>query len=182
MYLQIVLLVIVICATLSIVAFSVMNGISPMPCSRKAWAAILQLIKETSPGGRIIDPGSGWGTFCFAAARAFPDSEIHGYENSPVPFLYCILINVLFRRRNLRFYCRNFHTAPLHEASLVYCYLYSGAMEKLKPKFEKELRPGTVVISNTFAVPQWKPQRVVELKDIYRSKIYLYVAGDAGMH
>jgi hypothetical protein len=181
LYLQIVLLVTVIWATLSIVAFSVSNGISPMPSSRKALAAVLQLIKENGPGGSIIDLGSGWGTLCFAVARAFPDKEVRGYENSPLPYVYCLFINLLLRRRNLRFFCRNFHTVPLHETGLVYCYLYSGAMVKLKLKFEQELRPGTVVVSNTFAVPKWKPQRVVELNDIYRTKIYLYVTGNAGM-
>jgi hypothetical protein len=180
-YLQIILLVTVLLATMSIVAFSVSNGISPMPSSRKALAAILQMIKETGPGGSIVDLGSGWGTLCFAVAHAFPDKEVYGYENSPVPYMYCLSINLLLRRKNLRFFCRNFHTAALHETGLVYCYLYSGAMEKLTLKFEQELRPGTVVISNTFAVPLWKPQRVAILKDMYRTKIYLNVAGNAGM-
>jgi hypothetical protein len=179
LFLQIVLLVTVICAMLLIVAFSVFNGISPMPSSRKAVAAVLQLIKEADTGGSIVDLGSGWGTLCFAVARAFPDREVCGYENSLVPYIYCLLINALVGRRNLRFVRRNFHAVPLHEAGLVLCYLYSGAMVRLKSKFEKELRAGTVVVSNTFAVPLWKSQRVVELRDMYRSKIYLYVTGNA---
>jgi hypothetical protein len=174
LYLQIIVLVTVIFVTLSIVAFSVFNGISPMPSSRKALAAVLQLIKETGSSGSIVDLGSGWGTLCFAVAYAFPDREVRGYENSPVPYMYCLLINVLLRRKNLRFSCRNFREAPLHENGLVLCFLYPGAMKNLKPKFEQELRHGAVVISNTFAVPLWKPQRVVELNDMYRTKIYLY--------
>jgi hypothetical protein len=93
--------------------------------------------------------------------------------------MYCLLINALVRPRNLRFVRRNFSAVPLHEAGLVLCYLYPEAMKKLKLKFENELRAGTVVVSNTFAVPLWKPQRVVELRDMYRSKIYLYVTGNA---
>jgi hypothetical protein len=177
-YLQLVLLVTVICAMLSIVGFSVFNGISPMPSSRKAMEVLLQLIKETCPDGSIVDLGSGWGTVCFSVARAFPDNEVYGYENSPVPYMFCFLITMLSRQTNLHFFCQNVHAARLQEAGLVYCYLYSGAMKKLKLKFEQELRLGAVVISNTFAVPLRKPQRIVELKDIYRTKIYLYVIGD----
>jgi hypothetical protein len=177
--LQIGLLVAVICAMLVIVTFSVFNGISPMPSSRKALAVLLQLIKETDTNGGIVDLGSGWGTLCFAVAHAFPDREVWGYENSLVPYVYCFLINVLVRRKNLRFVRQNVFSVPLHEAGLVLCYLYSGAMVRLKAKFESELRAGAVVVSNTFAVPQWKPQRVVELRDMYRTKIYLYVTGNA---
>jgi hypothetical protein len=179
LFLQIALLVAVVCATVLIVAFSVFNGISPMPSSRKALAAVLELIKEADTGGSIVDLGSGWGTLCFAVAAAFPDREVCGYENSPVPYIYCLLINALVRRRNLRFVRRNFYAVPLHEAGLVLCYLYSGAMVRLKSKFENELRAGTVVVSNTFAVPLWKPRGVVELRDMYRSKTYLYVTGNA---
>lgn len=150
-----------------------------MPSSRKAIAAVLQLLKETGHGGSIVDFGSGWGSACFAVSRAFPDQEVRGYENSPVPYLYCILANLLFRRRNLRFFYRNFHSVTLDDAGVVLCYLYPGAMATLKPKFEQELGPGTVVVSNTFAMRQWSPRRIVELKDIYRTQIYLYVMGDS---
>jgi Putative methyltransferase len=160
------------------VAYSVFNGISPMPSSRKALAAVLQLIKETGSSNSIIDLGSGWGTLCFAVAHAFPDMMVLGYENSPIPFMYCTLLNRLMQYKNLRFFCRNFHSEPLHQAGLVHCYLYSEGMVKLRLKFERELHAGTVVISNTFAVPLWKPQRVIDLKDIYRTRIYLYVTGN----
>jgi hypothetical protein len=170
-----VLLVMIICAALLIVVSSISNGISPMPSSRKAIAAVLQLIKETSHGGSIIDLGSGWGSACFAVSRVFPEQEVRGYENSLVPYLYCRLIALLYRRRNLRFFFRNFHAVALDDAGVVLCYLYPGAMTRLKPKFEQELRPGTIVVSNTFAVRQWRPQRVIELKDMYRTQIYLYV-------
>jgi hypothetical protein len=182
LFLQIILLFAVIYVMLTIVAFSIYNGISPMPSSRKALSSILHLIKETSPDGNIIDLGSGWGTLCFAVAKAFPKKEVHGYENSPAPYMFCLLIKVLLKRKNLHFTFRNFHEISLHEAGLVLCYLYSGAMTKLKLKLELELRPGTMVISNTFAMPIWKPKKVVELKDLYRTKIYLYTANKTDMH
>ncbi|MDP6573208.1 MAG: hypothetical protein QGI06_06820 [Rhodospirillales bacterium] len=68
----------------------------------------------------------------------------------------------------------DFHEARLHGAGLVVCYLHPGAMERLRPKLEAELTPGALVLSNTFAMPRWRPVAVAEAEDFYRSKVYLY--------
>ena len=59
-------------------------------------------------------------------------------------------------------------------ASVVICYLYPGAMRRLKGKFEKELSKGAIVVSNTFAIPGWRPMRVIEADDLYRTPLYVY--------
>jgi hypothetical protein len=48
-------------------------------------------------------------------------------------------------------------------------------MERLRPKFERELKSGSLVVSHTFAVPGWVPESVWQVDDLYRTKIYLYV-------
>ena len=50
----------------------------------------------------------------------------------------------------------------LSEASVILCYLLSTASAALGPKFEKELKPGTRVVMETFAVPGWKPTKIKE--------------------
>jgi len=48
--------------------------------------------------------------------------------------------------------------------------------ERLRPKLERELRPGARVVSHDFEVIGWKPVKVEEIKEGWRShKIYLYV-------
>ena len=47
-------------------------------------------------------------------------------------------------------------------------------MTELKPKLEAELRPGALVLSNTFAVPGWQPVATRTADDMYRSAVYLY--------
>nr|NGX50328.1 hypothetical protein [Chlamydiota bacterium] len=69
---------------------------------------------------------------------------------------------------------QNFFKCSLHNADLVVCYLFPKGMTQLKSKFERELKPGTVVVSNTFAIPGWTPIETIEVDDIHRSKIYLY--------
>ncbi len=51
----------------------------------------------------------------------------------------------------------------LSEASVVVCYLYPSASAALRPKFEKELKPGTRVVMESFEVPGWKPAKTREL-------------------
>ena len=53
-------------------------------------------------------------------------------------------------------------------------------MEKLRPKFESELRPGTVIITHTFRVPQWEPFMVYDTDDLYKTPIYLYEIEENG--
>jgi hypothetical protein len=172
--LQIFLLIAVLFAALSIIGYTIVNGISPMPTSYKARKTMLQLIRKVPFSGAVVDLGSGWGTICHALARAFPNVAVTGYENSRVPFFFSLCIGRFFKRKNLRFVMKNFYHASLRDTGMIMCYLYPGAMTKLKNKFEKELKPGTIVVSNTFAVPGWKPDRVVEVNDFYRTNIYIY--------
>jgi len=153
----------------TIVAYTLITGISPMPTSRKAREAMLTFIPENQVG-KIYDLGSGWGTLLAALASARPQCRVTGYELSPVPWL----VSCCRRRANLAVYRRDFLAASLEDASVVLCYLYPGAMEKLRPKFEAELRPGALVISNTFAVPSWTPQQVVTLPGLFPTMVYLY--------
>ena len=81
---------------------------------------------------------------------------------------------MLAKLPNGRLQRRDFFSMDLADAGLVVCYLYPGAMEKLKVKFERELKPGCWVITHTFAVPGWKAEAVYPVDDLYRTQIYVY--------
>lgn len=161
---------------ISIVIWSWRNGISPMPTSRKAKRCLLELLPKEVQGD-IFELGSGWGTLAFPLARRYPHCKVVGYETSPVPFWFSKLRQVFARTPNLHLQHHDFFQEPLHEASLLVCYLYPGAMRQLKVKLAQELRPGTVVISNTFSIPGWKAEEIREVGDIYYTKVYLYRIG-----
>ena len=61
---------------------------------------------------------------------------------------------------------------------MIVCYLFPDAMQTLVSKFERELEPGTLVLSNTFAIKAWRPVDEMTAKDQYASKVYLYEAGE----
>ena len=47
------------------------------------------------------------------------------------------------------------------DATVVFCYLIGEASTMLKPKFAAELKPGTRVVMETFAVPGWRPRQTI---------------------
>jgi len=62
-------------------------------------------------------------------------------------------------------------TVDLSEASVILCYLYPSASVALRPKFEKELKQGTRIVMESFAVRGWKPMVIKEKNYRY---FYLY--------
>lgn len=166
-------LAIAVGVVVSIVVWTVRNGISPMPTSPMAMRCLLQAFPE-GVEGKIVEMGSGWGTLLFPLAREFPRCRIIGYESSPVPYFFSKVRHYLFPLKNIEIHRRDFFKEPLGDADLVVCYLYPGAMERLKGKFEKELKTDAWVMSNTFAVPGWEPLRTVLVNDLFNTKIYIY--------
>jgi len=63
----------------------------------------------------------------------------------------------------------------ISSADIITLYLYPSMMEKLRTKLDKELKPGTRVVSLIFKIKGWKPlkEKHVEYAGI-DIKIYLY--------
>jgi len=145
-----------------------------MPTSQKAKKCLLLALPEKIPPGKIYELGSGWGTLAFPLASRYPGVEVVAFEDSPVPFLFSKGRALIDCSKNLKILKCNFFDSSLEDAALIVCYLYPKAMLQLKIKFEKELKPGTWIVSNTFAIPGWTPAKIYEVPDLYRTKIYLY--------
>lgn len=162
-------------AVASIIFYGVRLGITPMPSSRKAVATFLDLIPDAT-GGKIVDLGAGWGTLAYPIAKRFPTAEVVGCELSPIPWIYSRLKGLFVRRPNLTLRRQSVFDADLSDVDVVVVYLHPAAMRKLGPKFERELRHGTLVLSNTFPVPTWKPAQTIHLgKTLLSTSNYIYV-------
>lgn len=168
-----ILLIFLLAIAVSLVVWSLKNGISPMPTTPKVKSALFTLL-PTDLKGTIYELGSGWGTLVFPLAKKFPSCQVVGLETSPVPFIISYLFLKILSISNAKLFRRDFFTVDLSEASLVVCYLYPEAMRKLKKKLEVELKPGCLVVSNTFAIPGWTYEKIIEIEDIYHTKVYLY--------
>ena len=159
---------------LSVVWTTLRVGISPMPSSRRAVSAMINLIPNDIPGP-VLDLGSGLGSLTRAVARHRQELVVTGYELSPLPLLWARLISRLGHSTST-YLRRDFFVEDLTSARIVLCYLYPGAMSRISETPEM-FSPGTVLISNTFRVPGWTPDEVVELDDLYRTRVYRYIVG-----
>jgi len=171
--LQVCLLVGLSLAVLSIAVYTVRTGVPPMPASRRARNCIVSLIPSTCTGN-ILDLGCGWGTLVFPIAGAHPQNGVIGYELSPLPWFLCRIRQCVAPRQNLTILRGDFWKHPCTDAAVVVCYLDPGQMHRLEKKLSSELHPGTLVITNAFAFPAWKPQEMHQLSDFYCSRVYVY--------
>ena len=77
---------------LSIVVFSLKNGISPMPTTGRVRRALFDVLPNIDQGV-IADLGSGWGNLIFPLASKYRTSEVIGFENSWIPFWFSYFLN-----------------------------------------------------------------------------------------
>ncbi len=64
--------------------------------------------------------------------------------------------------RKLTFIEADITDVELSQASVIFCYVHSTASTALKPKFEKELKPGTRIVMESFPIIGWKPDKVID--------------------
>lgn len=134
---------------------------------------MLQLMPSETRG-EVHELGAGWGTLAFPLADRYPSSTVVAWERSWVPYAFCWLRQRLRPRRNLVLRRESFDVANLRGASLVVCYLFPRAMDRLDVKFAQELSTGAIVVSNSFALRQRKPSASRVVDDLYRTRVFRY--------
>ncbi|MBP1448690.1 MAG: class I SAM-dependent methyltransferase [Thermoproteus sp.] len=135
---------------------------------------MLQLAR-VRPGEVLYDLGSGDGRIVMMAAKEF-GAVAYGIEIRKDLYEQSMArIRDLGLEGKAKIINTNFFDADISEADVVTMYLLTSVNERLKPKLERELRPGTRVVSHDFEVSGWRPLVVEEVYEEWRShKIYLY--------
>jgi trans-aconitate methyltransferase len=160
-------------ALLSVLIWSLKNGIVPMPTTRAQRERMMQNLPG-NPGEFLFDLGSGFGTLAIALAKRYPKSVVVGVESSPIPFWVSAFLKMILRLENLTLRREDIMKTSIVNASAVVVYLHRTGMRNLQTKLQKELKAGVWIISNTFAFPDWQPEKVVPVGDFNKTKIYVY--------
>jgi hypothetical protein len=129
------------------------------PSSRAAARAVAGLL----PRGRsftFLDLGCGLGGVLAFLARERPAGRYHGIEAAPVPFLLSRLRAAL-GPQSCRVSWGDFSVLDLGRYDVVYAYLSPAAMSDVWRKARREMRSGSLLISNSFAVPGVPPALTV---------------------
>ena len=178
MTMEIFVLGIVLAAILLIFIPTLATKASPLPTSRAVRETMLAMLPDAIKGP-IYELGSGWGGLARALARRYPETPVLAFEVSPLPWAFARVRQAFGGPGNLTFTLGDFHRAGLGGAGLVVCYLPPPAMEKLKPKLAAELPPGALVLSNTFAIRDWRAVDEKTAADQHLSRVYLYRVGES---
>lgn len=130
-------------------------------------------IAAVKKGEKLYDLGAGDGRIIILAAKEYGATAV-GYEIATLPyFVGYIKILLLGLRGKARLKYRNFFHEDLSDADVICAFLTPAAMEKLKPKFEQETKPGCRIVSYAFHIPGWEPTKI-DKPNKKTASIYLY--------
>ena len=142
-----------------------------VPAWKKDLPRIFKLA-QLKRGEIFYDLGCGNGKVVLYANKYF-NAKAVGLEIS-LPLYFVCKIRQLFNfNENLKFKYKNLYKENLSDADAVYLFGMPDKMEKIRRKLEKELKPGSRVISYVFPVSGWEPVAIDKPKSQDIS-IYLY--------
>lgn len=121
---------------------------------------------------RLVDLGCGLGGTLVHLARDYPQARLVGVETAPLVFL-CAWLRCL-PRRNCQVRYRSLWHEDLAPYDVAYCFLSPAPMARLWAKVQRQMRPGSLLISNTFAVPGVPADEVIELHDWRQGRLLIW--------
>lgn len=136
-------------------------------------------LAELKRGDVIYDLGSGDGRIVIRAAKKYGARGV-GIEIDPD------LVHVSRERAKkegvehlVEFREQDALTVDVSEATVVTLYMLPEFNAKLRPIFERQLRPGARVISHDFDIEGWRPVRVEKIKGdlLHDHVLYLWRVG-----
>ena len=149
-----------------------------VPTTEEAVKAMLKLadVKKTDI---VYDLGCGDGRIVIAAAKEYGahgvgidinPERIHEAEGNA---------KKAGVEKLVRFEESDLFDGDIHEATVVTLFLLEKVNLKLRPKLLKDLKPGTRIVSNTFGMGDWKPERELTVGDAseesFSHRLYLWI-------
>ncbi len=149
-----------------------LSGQVPLYLSNAATAAALAELTADRTNLRFLDLGAGIGSIVRPLAQARPDAHFSGIENAPATWLLGYLRTA--RLANCAWRWGDIWQTELANYDVVYAFLSPAPMSALWEKIQSEMRPGSLFISNSFAVPEVSASTVIEINDARETKLYCY--------
>jgi len=142
-----------------------------VPSFKKDFSRICSLA-NFSENDIFYDLGCGNGSLVLYVGQNYPVKAI-GLELSIPLYLVCKFRQI--KAKNSQFKFQNILHANFGDANVVYLFpLWKNTINKLREKMEKELKPGTRVITYTFPIEGWIPEIINKPTDKDLS-VYLYI-------
>jgi len=138
--------------------------------NRTTWAALVELLDhEGKPKGSFIDLGCGLGGTVTYIARAKPQWRVVGVETAPGPYLIAKARSAFLPNAEVRF--KSLWKVSLADFDVVYAFLSPAPMPRLLTKAAAEMRPQTLLISNSFWADDQPYDGVVNVNDARTTRL-----------
>ena len=128
---------------------------TPMPVVRQ-----MLILAELKSGEVLYDLGSGDGRAVIMAANDFGAKSVGVELRDDLTKRALDSIEKLNLADKTEILQRDIFDVNLSAANVVFLYLTTSANERIKPKLESELKPGTRVVSHDYEILGWKPSKV----------------------
>lgn len=162
-------------SVLLLLFWGTIKGDVPLFLSSNAVAEAVADHLTKHPARRLAELGAGIGSVAVPLARQFPALPLDAYEHAPLPWLLLTWHGLgLSSLQTLR---TNFWQVDLAQYDVVFAFLSPRAMPQLAEKAQREMRPGTLLISSSFPIHDWQASRIQELSDARRTKLFYYYLG-----
>lgn len=157
---------------LILIFWGTVKGDVPLFLSSSAVSDALGILLQRECAKSFVDIGAGLGTVALPLAISHPQLRVVALERAPLPWLIAYLR------------CRNQANATARYASfwkydlaafdLVFAFLSPAVMTGVGEKISREMRHGSLFVSSSFPIPDWRPESVVELADRRNTRLYCY--------
>jgi len=131
-------------------------------------------LAKVGPNDVVYDLGSGDGRIPIAAVQTFKARSAVGIDIDPQRIREA---NENLKKAGVgdrvRFLNQDLFTTPIGEASVVTLYLLQSLNEKLMPKLQKELKPGSRIVSQSFSMGEkWPPDQTIQVEG---RNVYMWI-------
>jgi SAM-dependent methyltransferase len=141
-------------------------GLPSRPTGLNRVRQALKLV-NLQPDEVLYDLGSGDGRVLIIAAREFGARAV-GIEIGPVQRVFSwVKVRRSGIRHKVRIEAGNFYKADLREADVVFVYATSKEVVKLASHLERQMKPGSRLVSISADFPEWEPTTFDERELIF---------------
>ena len=152
-----------------------LSGQVPLYFSNRATvSALSELVEQRlgDAGGALADLGAGIGSTLITLSDRMPQVTCTGVENAPLTWLVGRVLAM--GRPNLAWRWEDLWQVELADYDIVYVFLSPAPMARLWDKAQREMLPGSLLISNSFPIPGLTPDGIIEVDCLPPRPLYCY--------